>query len=371
MKQSYKKDKMESNVVRVAKYILEQGITSKNDIASALNLSMPTALQCVKDLMTQGIIHEVGEYESTGGRKAKALSVIETLQYSVGLEITSNHISFVMIDMKANIIASLRLRLTFHHTEHYYSSLSKKLLQFIQDSHIPENKVLGVGISIPGIVISSENRLVISHVLSLKDIDLNSLAKHIPFPVRFENDAICAAMAELKYLHHNALYLSLSNSVGGAIFLNNELYYGNHFRSGEFGHMIIEPEGKQCYCGKCGCSDAYCSARILADYTKGNLASFFKKLSEEDAGALSLWKNYTKYLTIIISNLHLTFDCDIILGGYVGSYIEPYIPRLWDDMQEHLLFEQDGCFLHACRFQQNATGVGIAMYFINQFFSKL
>ncbi|NLL78110.1 MAG: ROK family transcriptional regulator [Clostridiales bacterium] len=371
MKQSHLNDKPESSIVRVAKYILEKGETSKNEIASALNLSMPTTLQCVKDLMNQGVIQEVGEYESTGGRKAKALSVVEALHYSVGIEITANHISFVIIDMKTNIIDSLRIRLVFHHAERYYATLAKKLKQFIWDSNVPESKILGVGISIPGIVISSENRLVISHVLYLKDIDLNSLAKHIPYPVCFENDAVCAAMAELKYPHHNMLYLSLSNSVGGAIFLNNELYYGNHFRSGEFGHMVIEPKGKQCYCGKCGCADAYCSARILASHTKGNLGAFFKKLQDGDASIHTVWHNYLKYLAIIVSNLHLTFDCDIILGGYVGSYIQPYIPELWDYMQEYLLFDQDSSFLHPCRFQQHAAGVGIAMHFINQFFSKI
>lgn len=371
MNQLYQKDKQESSIIRVAKYILEQGETSKNEIASALNLSMPTTLQCVKHLMNEGMIHEVGEYESTGGRKAKALSVIETLCYSVGIEITANHVSFVIIDMKANIIVSLRTRLVFHDTERYYITLAKKLSQFIGHSDIPESKILGVGISIPGIIISAENRLVVSHVLYLKNIDLNALAKHIPFPVCFENDAVCAAMAELKYQHQNMIYLSLNNSVGGAIFLNNELYFGNHFRSGEFGHMVIEPDGKQCYCGKCGCVDAYCSARILADYTKGNLKAFFKKLQDGEVGAQSLWNNYLKYLAVIVSNLHLTFDCDIILGGYVGSYIEPYLPELWEYIQEYILFEQDSGFLHPCRFKQNAPGVGIAMHFINQFFSQL
>ncbi|WP_342758974.1 ROK family transcriptional regulator [Kineothrix sedimenti] len=371
MKRLNQSDKPECSIVRVAKYILEQEETSKNEIASALNLSMPTTLQCVKDLTNQGIIQEAGEYESTGGRKAKTLSVVETLHYSVGIEITANHISFVIIDMKAHIIDTLRIRLVFHHAERYYATLAKKLTQFIWDSGVPQSKILGVGISIPGIVISSENRLVISHVLYLKDIDLNSLAKHIPYPVCFENDAVCAAMAELKYFHNNMLYLSLSNSVGGAIFLNNELYYGNHFRSGEFGHMLIEPDGKQCYCGKCGCADAYCSAKILANYTKGNLNTFFKRLQEGDAEIQIAWSHYLKYLAIIASNLHLTFDCDIILGGYVGSYIEPYLPELWDNMQEYLLFEQDNSFLHPCRFQQNAAGVGIAMHFTNQFFSKL
>lgn len=362
----------ESSMIRIAKYILEQGETTKNEIAFALDLSMPTTLQCVKELINLGVVHEVGEYESTGGRKPKALSIVEDLHYSVGIEITANHAAFVIIDMKANIISSKRIGLVFHHTDYYYTTLVKKMSGFIEDSKIPESKILGVGVSIPGIVISDEKRIVISHVLHLNNIDLNQVAKRIPYPVRFENDANCAALAEMKYFHKNAIYISLSNSVGGSIYMNRKIYYGDYFRSGEFGHMIIEPNGKQCYCGKCGCIDAYCSARNLADYTGGNLKKFFQKLEEGDLGARSLWDTYLEYLSVTISNLHLAYDCEIILGGYVGSYIEPYLDELWNHLKKYLLFnEQANSFLRPCHFKQEAAGVGISMYFINQFILQL
>lgn len=366
------KDKRDSNIMRIAKYIAEQGETTKNEIAFALNLSMPTTLQCVKELINRQIVHEVGEYESTGGRKPKALSIVEDLHYSVGIEITANHAAFVIINMRMNIVESKRIRLVFHHTDYYYSTLTKKMFQFIWDSKIPESKILGIGISIPGIVISDENRLAVSHVLHLKNIDLNQIAKRIPYPVRFENDANCAALAEMKHFHSNSIYLSLSNSVGGSIYLDGKIYYGDFFRSGEFGHMVIEPNGKQCYCGKHGCTDAYCSAKILSNYTDGNLKKFFQKLTEGDAGARSLWDTYLEYLSISISNLHLAYDCEIILGGYVGAYIDPYIDELWEHLKKYLLFnEQENSFLRPCQFKQEAAGVGIAMHFINEFISQL
>ena len=367
-----KEDKKESSIMRIAQYILEQGEVTKNEIAFALNLSIPTTLQCVKELINRGIVHEIGEYESTGGRKPKALSVVENLHYSVGIEITANHAAFVIINMKANIIESKRIRLVFHHTDFYYTTLTKKLFQFIWDSKIPESKIIGVGISIPGIVISEENLLVVSHVLHLKNIDLNQLAKRIPYPVRFENDANCAALAEMRYFRKNAIYISLSNSVGGSIYMNGKIYYGDFFRSGEFGHMVIEPNGKQCYCGKCGCTDAYCSAKILANYTEGNLKKFFQKLKAGDTGARTLWDTYLEYLSISISNIHLAYDCEIILGGYVGSYIDPYIDELWEHLKKYLLFnEQANSFLSPCHFKQEAAGVGIATHFINQFIAEL
>lgn len=365
-------DKIESNITRVARYILVQGETTKNEIAKSLDLSMPTILKCIKELINRGIVHEVGEFESTGGRKPKAISIIDNIYYSVGIEITTNRIAFVIINMKEDIIASKRIRLPFNYSERYFSSLVAELSKFIIESKISEKRILGVGVSIPGIVISDENKVTISHVLQLRDVDLNQLAKLIPFPVRFENDANSAALAEIIDYNNNTVYLSLSDTVGGSIYLNREIYYGDFNRSGEFGHMIIKQKGKKCYCGKSGCVDSYCSAKVLSSYTNDNLDKFFKKLSYGDEVARSLWDEYIEDLSLTVSNLHLAFNCEVILGGYVGSYIEPYMDELWECMQKYLLFDEEReNVIRPCQFKYEAAAVGIAIYFIEQFISSI
>ena len=72
----------------------------------------------------------------------------------------------------------------------------------------------------------------------------------------------------------NAVYLSLSNTVGGSICFGGQQYPGDNFKSGEFGHMVIEKNGRQCYCGKQGCMDAYCSALVLQEIQTGVWRSF-------------------------------------------------------------------------------------------------
>lgn len=366
------RQKRDNNLSRTARYILEAGEVTKSEISRALRLSMPTVLNCIKELSERGIIHEVGKDRSTGGRKPSTISVVSDLFFSIGIEITANHITFVAIDMKAEIIGSERIRCMFGHSENYYLELAEKLFDFIRRTKIPRDKVLGVGISIPGIIVPEESRLMVSHVLHLHDIDLASRFKHIDFPLHFENDANCAALAEIKYISKTALYLSLSNSVGGAVYIDQSIYYGDFYKSGEFGHMILKPGGRRCYCGKRGCMDAYCSARLLSDYTDGNLELFFEKLSAKEENALKIWDEYLEYLALAVSNLHLAFDCEIVLGGYVGSYIEPYMDELSSHMKKYLLFDdQFPDFLYPCRFKHEAAGVGIAMYFINKYLAEL
>lgn len=82
------------NKTRVFRFISQQGRTSKLEIVSRLGISLPTVLQTLKELTEDGLIWEMGEFESTGGRKAKALAAVRGSRFAMGLDITRNHISW-------------------------------------------------------------------------------------------------------------------------------------------------------------------------------------------------------------------------------------------------------------------------------------
>ena len=269
-------DKKRMNLIKVAKFILHQRMTSKPEIAATLGLSMPTVLQNVKELLERGIIVERGEYESTGGRKAKALCVNAGLKYAAGIDITSNHISYVMIDLTGELVDKIRVREKFENSLEYNEAVYRHFREFVKKSGIAEDQILGVGISFPGIIDKQNETLIISHILKVQNLSLRNLSSLFEHEVCYENDANSAAMAEMYRLEKNAVYLSLSNSVGGSFYIHNGIYEGDDYRSSEFGHMVIVPGGRTCYCGKKGCVDAYCSALVLAEKTKEAWSSFLK-----------------------------------------------------------------------------------------------
>ena len=197
------------------------------------------------------------------------------------------------------------------------------------------------------------------------------VSQFIQYPVSFENDANSAALAEFVHRDRDAVYLSLSNSVGGAIYVNREIYAGDNFKSAEFGHMVIAPEGKMCYCGKKGCMDAYCSARVLSDHTDDSLELFFQKLEDGDDAIQDIWDSYLSYLAISVTNLRMAFDCDIILGGYIGQYLKPYMIDLSQKMAGYNMFEQDTVYLKNSRYGMEAAAVGGAMKYIEAYFEEL
>ena len=351
---------------KIVNYIINHKATSKVELSKDLNISMPTVLSNVKELLAGGIVIETGEYESTGGRKAKKISINPAYRYAVGIRITAKHIGFVLVNMKYEIEKYERIRLEFSTNTSYYSKIREELEAFLKDVENRE-RILGIGISIPGIVNLENRMLVKSHALQLENYSLNFLEQVFSLPVYFENDANAAMRAEDLNRYKNALYLSLNNTLGGAFCIDGKLIQGENQKAGEFGHMILVPEGKQCYCGKLGCADAYCAASALTDKTCQTLEQFMKSLENKETKAEGLWQEYLKNLAILISNLRMAYDMDIILGGEVGGYLTEYMIPLGEKVMEYNGFDHDVRYLKMCSYKREASAVGAAKHFLQEF----
>lgn len=141
--------------------------------------------------------------------------------------------------------------------------------------------------------------------------------------------------------YKNAIYLSLNNTLGGAFCIDGKLFSGQNQKAGEFGHMILVPGGRKCYCGKKGCADAYCAASALTDGKYESLELFMEALSEGNTKAQKKWADYLDNLAILISNLRMAYDMDIILGGEVGGYLADHMLALGEKVMEYNGFDRD------------------------------
>ncbi|MEM1483571.1 ROK family transcriptional regulator [Oscillospiraceae bacterium PP1C4] len=361
------------NKSAIFRAIFENEILSNQDIATMLSISVPTVLQNVKELLEAGLVQEVGEFQSTGGRKAKAIAPIPNAKMAIGIDITQNHVGIVIVNLAGQVLNHKRMYVPFSCTQEYFYNLGEMLVDFIEQEHAQKENILGVGLSIPGIIDQTKTQINYSHILGLSNMPCSKFSEYIPYPCTFINDANAAGFAELRnrYTIHNAIYLSLSNSVGGAILLGDNLYLGENQRSGEFGHNAVVPNGKPCYCGKNGCLDAYCSAKVLTKHTDGKVAVFFEKLEEKDVFCQRIWNEYLDYLAVAVNNLRMTFDCDIIVGGYIGGYLDDYLESLRKRLALLNTFEQDGTYLQVCQYKLEASATGAALQFIDAFVDNL
>ena len=354
---------------RILNYVINNQVTSKVEVSKNLNLSMPTVLSNVNDLIAKGIIIETGEYESTGGRKAKSIGINPSYRYSVGIVITANHVGMVLVNLKYEIVKFRRVRMKFSPDASYCQELSVLTSEFLKDTEYQE-QILGLGISIPGIISQKDHLLIKSHALQLENYSLSFLEQAFDLPVYFENDANAAMMAEDINRYRNAIYLSLNNTLGGAFCIDGKLFQGENQKAGEFGHMILVPGGRKCYCGKKGCADAYCAASALTDETN-SLETFMEQLKSGDEAAEEKWSEYLDMLAVLISNLRMAYDMDIILGGEVGGYLAEHMLPLGEKVMEYNGFDHDIRYLRNCSYKREASAVGAAKHFLQDFIKNI
>lgn len=348
--------------------------SSRQLLANNLNISLPIIAQNVNQLLNLGLIYNAGELDSTGGRKATMFSIVPNARIAMGIDITKHYLGFVIVDLEATCIASKYLSLEFQNSNTYYQTISRIIETLLSENGISDDQFLGIGISLPGIVDTAQNRLILTSVFDSPE-NLNAeLSKWVHRPFQFVNDANAAGWAESRNCGNkrNMVYLSLSNSVGGAIILNDQLYIGDNYRGAEFGHMTVVPNGKRCYCGRYGCLDAYCSAQNLSDYTDGDLDRFFHTIrNNQNKGMGAFFDDYLEHLAIGISNIRMCTDCDIVLGGLVGPYLEEYIDDLRLRVLMHTPFEHSAEYLRICSHTEQPSSIGAALYYIDKFVHEL
>lgn len=359
-----------SNKARILRFIYEEKEgTSKNEIAKQLGLSMPTVFQHIKSLQQAKLIQEGGQYASTGGRKASVMQGIPWVRLAAGLEISRDSVAMVIIDLFCDVLATRHFDLPFSADNGYCVALRQAFDSFLQEAGVEQSALLGLGITLPGIVNTAENLVKFSTLLNLRDMPLDMIQSQFDLPCAFLKSAEAEGMAEIRRFSAEAslFFLSLGPVVGGSFFDGGRLYTGDHGRASLVGHMTLIPEGRPCYCGKKGCVAAYCSSTLLSEFVAGPIDSFFERLRAGEKRVQDRWDEYLGHLAIMINNLRALYDCDILLGGYVGGRIGSDLPRLREMAGALDRYEGHGAYIHVSRYANRATASGAAIQMIDRF----
>lgn len=343
---------------------------TKQEIATALHLSMPTVLNNVDAMMQQGLLAEAGTNESTGGRKAMKIGINPLAGYAIGVDLALHHVEIVITNLFGEILHQKIVPTRFKDEPDWYYNFEEELSSLLTEHDINADQILGLGISFPGIVDEASGFLLKSHILKMENINLDRFKKILPFSLAFANDANCACVSEYTSERPTYLYVSLNESVGGAIMLDGKLYLGDTFQAGEIGHMLLHPKGKTCYCGKEGCADAYLSPLALTKEEE-TLSDFFSRIESGDLDTQVTWANYLDSLAIFTSNLRMILNMDIVIGGEIGNHMASYLPLLNRRTGKYDLFARDIDYIYPCKTKQSCYAVGAALLAIDRYMNTL
>lgn len=186
------------------------------------------------------------------------------------------------------------------------------------------NKIKAIVIVTPGPLSYPEGVVINSPNLCWDNVALrDEMQKEFSYPLLVEKDTNAAALGEYYFgqdsKYRNLIYITVSTGVGAGIIINGKLYRGISGGAGEIGHMVVEPNGAVCQCGRQGCLEALASGTAIAREggTKG-AKEIGDSARQGDKEALRIINSAGDYLAIGIGNLVNIFNPEaIILGGGV------------------------------------------------------
>lgn len=364
------------NKIAAYRELLRHERTTKPELASRLKLSLPTIGQIVGELVEAGLATEDGIANSIGGRRAVYYSPTVDAKLALGADITQNHISLALVDLSGKMLCHERSKLVFVNEPSYNDRVNAHIHRFLKGNNIDTASLIGVGCSLPGIISQDRKNLEISHILKVTREKPFSYVPDFPCEYLLFNDADAACMVEC-YAEdglESFVFLSLSNTVGGALTVNKNITRGLMGRCGELGHVCIDPSRKarMCYCGKRGHYDAYGSARLLAEKADSTLENFFARVEQGDPEMMKTLDEYLSNLAILLENTIMFVDMPVVIGGYVGSFLGPYLDLLKEKVaaRDNLEFSSVD-HIHLCRRKVEAAAVGSALYFVEKFIREL
>jgi predicted NBD/HSP70 family sugar kinase len=325
----------------VLNYVREREPISRAEIARETELQRSTVSAIVEDLTREGLIEEVGEGESTGGRRPTMLKLRAVGPIAVGVSITPTCTTIATSDLAGRVIDQ----------QEFLTDPDKTLSQVIdvvRDFSLRYPATIeGVGISLPGLVDpSTGNALYIPYFL-WRDLPISEMiAKAVGLPVVIDNDANAMALAELWFgrpevsAARDFIMVLVAEGVGTGIIFDGQVYRGQRGAAGEFGHMVIgEHAPVTCSCGSDDCWEAFASERAaiaryrkLANISNKNQITFKevidRALGGEENARIALVET-ARYLGVGISNLIIGFSPEaVVVGGEIA--------RAWDLIENAL-----------------------------------
>lgn len=358
------------NKNRIFRLIYNSDKISRQEIADQLGLSLPTVNQNLKMLMEDGLIEYVGNFTSTGGRRAQAITINNNARKAISVNIKADYINVDVVGLKGQIIYSMAVKAHFSKSSAYIEKLTDAVRHAVDYVGADADDILGVGITVPGILDDEKQILISAPPLKAKNYDFTRLISAIDYPVIVMNDARAEAYAGHWFNgkpEDEKIYIMLGEGVGGAYINASAIRNGVHNRGGEFGHMVIHPRGKQCLCGKKGCFEAYVSEKVLSSELDMTLDNFFELAAQGNKNNSDVLDEYMDNLALGINNIYTMMDCDIVLGGTVAPYLKQYENSIKERLVNDYSFDTDADYLRISDGGGRKSGLGAALSFVARF----
>jgi predicted NBD/HSP70 family sugar kinase len=312
----------------VLNYVREREPISRAAIARETALQRSTISEIVEALTCEGLVEEVGEGKSTGGRRPTLLRLRTVGAIAIGVNITPTCTTVASSDLAGVVVQQEAFP-----TDPCAEITLQRVIEIIR-KFSGQGAIEGVGVSIPGLVTPASGKVVFVPYFKWRDLSItDTISQATGLPVTIDNDANALALAELWFGRpeerdaRDFIFVLVADGVGTGIIFDGQVYRGVRGAAGEFGHMVVGSQAPvACSCGNDDCWEAFASERAAtARYQKLSGAitapSFETLIERALAGqkeAQTALTETARYLAIGISNLIVGFSPEaVVVGGTI------------------------------------------------------
>jgi len=316
----------------VLNYVREREPISRAEIARETDLQRSTISAIVEALTAEGLVEEVGEGESTGGRRPTLLKLRTKEAIAIGVAITATCTTVATSDLAGRIIEQKEF-LTDPDPDKTLQDVIALVRQFTVRN---QGSIEAVGVSLPGLVDPSTGIAVYVPYFKWRDIHISKIiSAAVGLPVIIDNDANAVALAELWFGRpevsdaRDFILVLVAEGVGTGIIFDGQAYRGQRGAAGEFGHMVIGAHAPvPCSCGNRDCWEAFSSERAAVvrylklsgeePATPPGFRELVNRALGGEASAREALIETAHYLGVGISNLVVGFSPEaVVVGGEI------------------------------------------------------
>jgi predicted NBD/HSP70 family sugar kinase len=300
--------------------------------------------------MAEGIIVEVGQGGSNGGRPPMLLDIDRAHNYALGITVEPRAVNAAVVRWDGTIVArrSSGPVSAFSDTSILERAILRIAGEALAAAEAPFSRVRGIGVGISALVDPARNEAVVSSTMpAATGVHSRALAEHFGKPVYLEDIAYLMALGERWFVYPNderpLIFLTISSGTCGAV-LEPWAPPGASRFAAEFGHMVVDASGPLCGCGKRGCLESIVSEtallatanRLLGARREAPLSLDDVATLADDGNAVSqrIIAAAAEHLGVAIANLANIFAPALIILG--GSVVDAWTSRLMPQARAHV-----------------------------------
>jgi predicted NBD/HSP70 family sugar kinase len=264
-----------ANLERVVRAVRLAGSLTQAEIARSTGLSAATVSNIVRELRDNGTVQVTPT--SSGGRRARSVALSGDAGIVVGVDFGHSHLRVAVGNLAHQVLAEQSEPIDVDASAGEGFDRAEQLVgRLVESTGIAREKVLGVGLGVPGPIDMETGALGSTAILpGWSGVNpRQEMTDRLGVPVQVDNDANLGALGELVWGGGRGVkdlaYIKVASGVGAGLVIDGRIYRGPGGTAGEIGHIVLDESGPVCRCGNRGCLETFTAARYVLELLRGS-----------------------------------------------------------------------------------------------------